>query len=513
MKRWLEKDPTTANDDITWSISKTSAATISNDGFVTVKKYDSKKPANNTFTVTAVSELGKTATATLTVGEGKPANEVKIYEDKAEPEEDVLLKGTVKVDAGGDEPWTGMDVYAKMIAKDGTDYGITDDITWSIGKTKTEIIRLTNVAGTEATLEPVNVGTAKITATATSGKKASFSVKVSAALNGLIVDVDTAPTDAFTGQSFTLGVERDPEMNNDALTWSVWADEACTQKSKDVTINAKGVLKVKNTLQADAVYVKVQSKKDKKIANTDGIDKNTLGPQTVRIGLNQSSINGIAVTNITNAKDPKPVTKVWLEGTKQKKEDINKAKTDIRIPVNGVYQAEVIEAVEGWDNGTVESFSWTNSNSKVAEMVPDEKAGTVIIKPLAKGTTKITVSGIKVTKWNDDAKTSAKTAKVIKAQFTVNVIQPTTSLKLNKTDIVLYPKANKQGVMQKQSVSLKATMNPKGAADLVNWTVLDKNGKTVAEGVLTNKTKASGKNNVNYKVEFAAPALGDVYTV
>ena len=177
--------------------------------------------------------------------------------------------------------------------------------------------------------------------------------------------------------------------------------------------------------------------------------------------------------------------------------------------MNGVYQATVTPSDD--NIGDNESLSWTNSNSKVADMVPGED-GVVTIVPKAKGTTKITVSGINVTKWNDEEKTSAKSTKVIKAQFTVNVIQPTTSLKLNKTDIVLYPKT---GNNQKQSVSLKATMNPKGAADLINWTVLDKNGKDVTADltVLTNKTKASGKNNVNYKVEFVAPALGDVYTV
>ena len=509
MNAELVKDPVTANDEITWSISKTSVATISNDGVVTVKKYD-KKPENNTLTVTAVSELGKIATATLTVREGNPANKVEIYEK----EKNELLKGTVKVDAGGDEPWTGMDVHAKMIAKDGTDNGITDDITWSIGKTKTEIIRLTNVDGTEATLEPVNVGTAKITATATSGKKATFSVKVSATLTGLIVDMDTVEGTAYTGQSFTLGVKREPEMNTDALTWSVWANKDCTQKTKDATINAKGVLKIKNTLQSGKIYVKVQSKKDKKIANID--EDNSLGKQEVEILLEQSSINGITIRDITNVKKPEDeaplVTSVKLDSRLKLQTEGKNAKTNIRIPVNGVYQATVDLAED--DYSTEDSLDWTNSNSKVADMVLGED-GKVTIKPNAKGTTKITVSGIKVTKKDGDV---AKAAKVVKAQFTVNVIQPTTSLKLNKTDIVLNQKENSKGT-QNQSVSLKATMNPKGAADPVNWTVY-KNGVKVAVNAvsatddnLTNKTKPSGKNNVNYKVEMVQPKTGDVYTV
>lgn len=537
MKNELVKDPDTANDDITWSISSTTAATISDDGIVTVKKYDSRKPEKNTFTVTAVSEHGKKATATLTVGAGEPATKVEIYE-KVAGADDVLLKGTKNVDAGGEEECDSIDVYAVMYAKkntttknneelkngasytpkDGTEsveLQITDEITWSSNKTNIVKIAETDSSDDSAKLVPVNVGTAKITATATSGKKASFNVKVSATLNGLRVNMDTVPGTAYTGQSIILDVERDPEMNNDALKWTVWTDETYTTQSKDVTINSKGVLKVKNTLKTDKVYVKVESKKGAKIANTDVSDKNTLGPQTVKIELEQSSINGISITDITNVKDDKdagvPVIHVYFKGENGKQlttDKTNNAKTDIRIPVNGVYQATV-ELDGKQDQGDNESLSWTNSNSKVADMLVGED-GKVTIRPKAKGTTKITASGIKVTKWDPDNASAAKTAKVIKAQFTVNVIQPTTSVKLNKTDVVLYPKT---GSNQKQSVSLKATMNPKGAADLINWTVTDKDGNALEAGVLTDKTKATGKNNVNFKVEFAAPALGDEYKV
>lgn len=394
---------------------------------------------------------------------------------------------------------------------------ITDAIEWKTSKEK--IVEI-EPDGNYATLKPVDVGTAKITATATSGKKASFSVKVSATLNGLRVDLDTVPGTAYTGQTHTLDVERDPEINNDALTWSVYEDAACTVKSKDVTINAKGVLKVKNTLKTDAVYVKVQSKKGNKIANTDSIDKNKYGGQEVKIVLEQSSINGIDVTDITNPKDVKSVISVWLDDrSRLQTEKTNNAKTDIRFPLNGVYQAQVRLDEEAGDRGDYETLTWTNSNNKVAELIP-EGDGVVRIETKAKGTTKITVSGIKVTKWDEEKDDSAKQAKVIKAQFTVNVVQPTTSVKLNKSDIVIYPKLNKKGEPQKQAVSLKATLNPKGAADPVYWKVYNKEGRVVAENTiindlskLTDKTKASGKNNVNYKLEMKAPVLGDEYTV
>ena len=171
MKAELVKDPATANDEITWSISKTSAATISNDGIVTVKKFDSKKAENNTFTVTAVSEHGKKATATLVVGAGEPASKVEIYERFTE-KDDVLLKGTKKVDAGGEEKCDGIDVYAVMYAKkdttdgkkdikDGDSYtpkggtesqplNITDEIKWS--SNKTTIVDIENIDGESATL-------------------------------------------------------------------------------------------------------------------------------------------------------------------------------------------------------------------------------------------------------------------------------------------------------------------------------------------------------------------------
>lgn len=540
MNQWLKKDPATANDTVTWSISKTNAASISEDGIVTVKKYDTKKAQNNTFTVTAVSEKGHAATASLTVDPGVQASKVTIYESRPAGEDDVVLKGTRKVDVGGDEKCEELEVRAVMSAKvdtkdknkveleDGAHYipkgeenevelTITDAIEWKTSKDK--IVEI-EPDGNYATLKPIAVGTAKITATATSGKKASFSVKVSATLNGLEVNVDTVPGTAYTGQTYTLDVNRDPESNNDALAWSVYEDAACTVKSKDVTINAKGVLKVKNTLKTDRVYVKVQSKKGNKIANTDSRDKNTYGPQSVDIALDQSSINGIVVTDITNPKNVKPVIKVELdERSRLQTEKTNNAKTDIRFPLDGVYQAQVLLDEEAGDRGDNETLTWTNSNSKVADLSLGDD-GVVTIKTKAKGTTKITVSGIKVTKWDDEKDDSAKQAKVIKAQFTVNVVQPTTSVTLNKSDIVIYPKLNKKGEPQKQAVSLKATLNPKGAADPVYWKVYNKDGRVVAENTiindlpkLTDKTKASGKNNVNYKLEMKAPVLGDEYTV
>lgn len=507
MNQWLIKDPATANDNVTWSISKTSAATISDDGVVTVKKFDAKKAENNKFVVTAVSEKGATATAELTVSAGTPASKVEAYE-VVTGKEDVLLKGTKKVDVGGADPVDSIDVKAVMYAKvdttvrnkeelkDGSEYTpkgesasktlvITDNITWA--SNKGAIVSVEDQGDGTATLTPLTVGTAKITATATSGKKASFSVKVDATLTGLTVEV--YPETAYTGQTVTLKEGRTPSVNKSALTWSAYSDAAGTVKSKDVSINGKGVMKVKSTLKTNEVYVKVESKKDK------------VASALQKINLEQSSISDITV----NDDNDKLVTRVWIEGTKTKKDGT--AKTDIRVPKDRVYTVTVGKD----DVGGAESLNWTYpTNNKVIEVLSIEN-GVARIKATGKGSAKVTVSGVNVTKKNEDG--SAKSTKAIKTTFTVNVIQPTTSVALNKTDIVLYEKSNNRG-LQDQTVSLKATLNPKGAADPVSWTVY-KNGKPAESGTDydATKTKATGKNNVSYKLVLKAPALGDEFKV
>lgn len=507
MNQWLIKDPSTANDNVTWSISKTNAATISDNGVVTVKKFDAKKAENNKFVVTAVSEKGAKASAELTVGAGTPASKVEAYEVAA-GKEDVLLKGTKKVDVGGADPVDSIDVKAVMYAKvdttvknkeelkDGSEYTpkgesasktlvITDNITWA--SNKSAIVSVEDHGDGTATLEPLTVGTAKITATATSGKKASFSVKVDATLTGLTVAV--YPETAYTGQTVTLKEERTPSVNKSALVWSAYSDAKGEVKSKDVSINSKGVMKVKNTLKTNEVYVKVESKKDKVVSPLQKID------------LEQSSISDIAVRD----DNDNLVTRVWFEGTKTKKDGT--AKTDIRVPKDRVYTVQVGKD----DVGGAESLNWTYpTNNKVIEVLSIEN-GVAKFHAVGKGTAKITVSGVNVTKRNDDG--SAKSTKAIKTTFTVNVIQPTTSVALNKTDIVLYEKSTKNGI-QDQTVSLKATLNPKGAADPVSWKVY-KNGELAKSGTDydATKTKATGKNNVNYKLVMKAPAIGDVYKV
>ncbi|MDE7185105.1 MAG: hypothetical protein K2O40_11690 [Lachnospiraceae bacterium] len=464
----VKRVPASANDSITWSISSTvkNAATISASGVVTVKTY--KAGNDNKVTVTAVTEKGKKATADFVIDPGKKAELVTINEVKDGDLTGDLARGikTRPMDMGGTDPDSdGVQFHATMwrkinstLTKD-TDISddseqITDDITWT--SNKPAIVEVVGSGkGQDVILRPLKVGTATITAKATNGKSAKLTVKVSATLNKLTLEDDGASL--WSGQSLSMTVIRDPEQNTDALKWTI---EKVNNGTKDIanpnaSINSKGVLTIKNVINPayKEVKVTVTSKKD------------SSKTATATITVDQSSINGITVTEI-NGNSKVDLARVNATDSRDK---ITGRTSNLSVPKGKTYTA----TVDAGSTGGAESLKWTTSSAKVVKL-ENNGDGTAKITALAKGTATITVSGVYVSSKNDDG--SAKKAKAIKTTFKVSVKQPATSLTINKSEVVL------KDTQKLQNVTFTVKQN-KNAKDAVTWSVVQTKGSTEGRNV------------------------------
>lgn len=485
-------------DNVTWSIQTgvKNAATISDAGVVTIKKYDkNKSDAENTATVTAVTEQGKKATVSFEIKKGVKADKLLIFKaDDATMDQAASYKKDT-VDMGTSEPTTQVDVKAVMYVKDGgsfvTSAGITDKVEWSSNKPGIVSVK---ADGENATLEILAPGKATITAKATNGKKATLAVTVKATLSEL--SIEQVDDTVWSGQTYQMVAERDPEENNEGLKWSIDKVQKGDRwvANPNASINGKGVLTVKSTIDTayPDVVVRVTSKTSKvPEGSTHEKDSKGFFTATATVSVGQSSIKRIDVKDVeTNTI----VAKVSVDDNKYKVTGAANT-SKLSVPKGKVFTATVDDDAKG---GSA-SLKWTTSNAKVASIAPGN-GGTAMITANAKGKAKITVSGINV-------KSNGKGA-VVKTTFTVDVKQPATSIKLNKTDIVIYPKT---GNKTAQNVALKSTQNPKGAADNVIWTY--ERTKSAEGSVDGNKVTSSGKNNVNGKLELANAQAGEVYKV
>ena len=340
MMDYLVRTPETANDEITWISTNTKAATVTAAGLVTFKKVGQSGE------IIAVTEKGKTAKWTYgKVDAGLPASKVVIIDDDAvsttENPDRVFLGKKVAVDLQEQNPWTrNVDVvmYAKVkvavfnedgspktqgkkvktitkelrdgdrydgVNEDGTkvvedvEVKVTDDITWK--SNKEDIVAVDQSTGYNyAELETQkSIGKAVITAKASGGKSDKLTVTVKATLSSLEIAEDT-PSLLYSGQSWQMEYTRDPEQSKDAVVWEI--EKVGNKKNPNATINNKGVLTIKPKLDlltedySNTVTVVVRSKKKYTSNDYNKVDENGYISDKVIISLEQSNIEGIAVS-------------------------------------------------------------------------------------------------------------------------------------------------------------------------------------------------------------------------
>lgn len=402
---------------------------------------------------------------------------------------------------------------------------VTDVITWS--SNKNNIVTVTPVTGSYTNMKAVGdaIGTANITAKASSGKNAKVAVVVKGTLKELQISGVGKNEVLYTGQTRQLTAIKLPTGSKDGIKWSI--DKVTNAKGNgkmahpNVTINGKGLLTVKNQLNTSRDEYKkatIRLETTKKVKNVKVCED-----ATIEINLAQSSVNSIKVTDTTTKK---PVAAVeYKDQTSNTKQSETKGeKVDIKVPVNHTFVAEV-GAGYGCENVDAETLAstltWTSNNNKVVEMT--DFGGGKKITAKAAGTATITVAGIRAISKEQNGVQVLKKADKIKVSFKVIVTQPVTTITMNKPDVTLAYQTQKKGkneVTKAQNVALKVTLGPKGVAsnkETIKWKVEQTAGTMKTEEDDTASIKRLAGNKVNTKanatVVLPKPEVGDEYVV
>lgn len=380
--------PADATDDIAFGVKGSAkVATVSEDGILTVKAV-SKNAAENKLTLVAKISDKIIAEKEVTVEAGSPVSKLTAS-NKGKVEVDFNQNGKA-VDA----PEANISVTAAT--KDGK--ATTDDIVWTSNNEKIATVDVSE-DDTKAVVTGVAVGKAKITATATSGKKATFTVTVKATL--ISID-EVVVDDSWSGKTEVVTVKRTPAQNTDKL--KITTDNKLV-KAKNYTVTSAADLK------AESIQVKVTA--------TDSKTKKSATSAAVTI--KQSDVK---LTNVMYRTD--------------KTQLMNKKTVKANAGRQLVYNP-VIDAAHATPGA--EAVSWVSGKEAVAT-VADGK-----VKVVGDGTAKITASSV----YKDGNK--YKTAKVT---FTVKSAPKC-------EEIVLKSNTAAAAVGQKVTIQVKAQLPKKAA--------------------------------------------------
>lgn len=446
---YIKLDPETASDDVSF-YAKTNAkkVTISDSGIMKVKKVSE----GETVEVVATIENGVSHEAILKLDPGTPAKKV------------AFLDKNVTLDHGRK---TEQEKTLKVELKPVTDgKTVTDLVKWTakpdvVNFDITEYNREKNTAEVKITIKGDAVGKVKITAQATSGKKATATVVI----NSTPDDIKVEPVVTWTGKKPKVDVvplgddgEEIP-VNKNGYKFEV---TSVTENIKNIKVNktsgaitiptvlTKGTGKNKMLVEKDVANVKVSLTKanGKKITGDSVTNSNTITAK-------QANITNINVWNTTYANENSTGIQVLADSSKNATEPVGKYK----ITVGSKYQYKV-NATSGWTNAIdpdlSDAVAWTSSSAKV---------GTVsdggLFTALKGGTTKIKLSYVTITNEKKcKAKLNSKT-------ITIKPIQKATSLTLNKNTFVVVKETNAKNI----SINVKKQF-PSGAKDKITWRMI-----------------------------------------
>ena len=465
LEDYLVRDPKTASDEVSYEVVRGNG-TIKN-GVLKLGKLTK----GNKVTVIAIGEKVKSGSKEITIKAAVPATKVAIRKVKTT---DKITKYDWLVNTESENQFeVVLDTKAKkdITPDDAKRFTLcTDKITWS--SQKPEIVAVQGSSkGDVVTLVPKKVGSSKITAQTSSGKKGTLNVTVRANLTGFEISADT--TTLYSGQSIKLDATQyfAAEKGNDkananftdaGLTWSFAGEkDAVKAMKKAAKLNAKtGVL----TINADVSGVKeitVTATNAKKIGKKgDATEEKAktlepIGKQPITFELKQINITNITVYENTG-KDAKPIAHVFVDNSGKKPklvtEKIDKKVSTVTIPAGTTRTYAVV--AEGSVVGTGEKvainaedmLNWASAKEKVAVATRINGAKRGNVKAESKGSAKITVSGATTLD-------GGKKYKAISASFTASVTAPTKSIKLSTKNSAI------QATGKKQTVTIKAALD------------------------------------------------------
>lgn len=465
LEDYLVRDPKTASDEVSYEVVRGNG-TIKN-GVLKLGKLTK----GDKVTVIAIGEKVKSEPKEITIKAAVPATKVAIRKVKTT---DKITKYDWLVNTESENQFeVVLDTKAKkdITPDDAERFTLcTDKITWS--SQKPEIVAVQGSSkGDVVTLVPKKVGSSKITAQTSSGKKGTLNVTVRANLTGFEISADT--TTLYSGQSIKLDATQyfAAEKGNDkananftdaGLTWSFAGEkDAVKAMKKAAKLNAKtGVL----TINADVSGVKeitVTATNAKKIGKKgDATEEKAktlepIGKQPITFELKQINITNITVYENTG-KDAKPIAHVFVDNSGKKPklvtEKIDKKVSTVTIPAGTTRTYAVV--AEGSVVGTGEKvainaedmLNWASAKEKVAVATRINGAKRGNVKAESKGSAKITVSGATTLD-------GGKKYKAISASFTASVTAPTKSIKLSTKNSAI------QATGKKQTVTIKAALD------------------------------------------------------
>ena len=556
--KYLVREPKTSNDTITWISTDTKLATVTAAGVVTFKKV------GNGGSIIAVGERGVKAVYEFDVAQGQAASRIEIVDDEDAPLKSITRNlegdGTDECDES-DEFSVGVNMYAKIKGaivsnkdskkaatkpeefkrnnkdevvtgnvevkdgdeyffasedkKDGVSQGalyITDAVTWNSNK---QAIATVKGDSEGATVTALSVGKAVITAKSSAGKSSKLNVTVTAILTDL--EIGNVPENGlYSGQTVTLVALKTPRANNDAVTWAI-AKEPDGKKNPNATINAKGELKIKPMLDVSnpeyqTIEVTLTSKKKYDVFDADG---NKTGSENIVaepavIVLEQSSVdeiyvkegNEIFASAVAEYKDGK-----FKKINKNKNLDGSNVR-EINVPKGKTFDI-VANATPGTIYGGTDTLSFKSSSTKVATIDPAKDGSKLTVTAVAKGSSTVTVSGVRV---------NGTKASTISTTFKVNVVQPVMTLTMNKPVVTINEKL-KSNAPTNQAVSLKVTLGPKGVntKEAITWEVKQTKDKgvKVANAEYESAKDAKGKDltKASASVNLPTPEVGDQFVI
>lgn len=457
-------DPATATDKVSFYITSTDAkdtksVVISDAGIMTVKKMPAGK-----VTLHAVTEKGKTAEAEITFDAGVGANKVEANTKS------VILDWIAPESRKAD-------VYVTLKAKDpANDSKVTDTVEWSTKQTKVVSVTVDPEDDTKATITAVGVGTATVTAKATSGKKATIKVTVNSTPDSVKIE---GADSTYTGKKLQLTAVPYAKDGKEIPVGKT-KFKFTVNKNKNIKVTSKGLVSSANLLVNDSKQPIKEAEATINLKATFKGGSKTATPK--KITVKQADIDDVTVVNATTKND------VIVAGQKNA--------TDKNIFAGRGYQY-VATALP--DATLSEAISWASSNKKVGTVSDNG-----LFTALKGGTTKLTASYVNVT---TDSKGRSK-AKVEKKTITVKAVQKATSLTLNKNVFVV--KAGTKSV----SINVKKQL-PSGSKDAILW-------KTVKASLNNNKTEViegsknvagTGKNNAKVVIPVSDLKAGTVVKV
>lgn len=504
LNKYITVEPATATTcNVSFYVGAADAkkVTISDDGVLTVKKV--KDP--ETIKLYATTENGKQTDTDITLHPGVPANKVIISSKKGDAKGVTLDFGKRKK-----EDMTTAELSVELQPKSGVTDKVTDSVEWSVKNPKTPVIEMTEIPSADDTrilnvqVKALSVGTATVTAKASSGKKGTYKITVDSTPYGVaITDIETwtgkkpALTAVLLADDDTPGIPVGKKTKVKFEAPKKQEQDKVSTNIKNIKVSAKGVITSDNLLKGTDKKTPIEGGKDSRTINVTvthpGIDKPLTDSCVVTV--KQANIQNITVTDVTHGAPGTPIVFDNRKGDAPSKPLSAVSGGKYQYEAHAFSDAKCETPASEYDDAIV----WASSSAKVGTIT--EKG---LFTALKGGSTKLTASYVTLT---TNTRTNKTTAKLNKKTITVKPVQKATSLTLNKNVFVVVAGTNARDI----AINVKKQL-PSGSKDLITWkyVVGDSAGNTIKKSDSITPTNAK---TTAVKVPVASYSAGTVIKI